>query len=100
MKLSGAILILTCKCEQASQFTCESLDRPLSFSERGAARLHALICRNCNRMERQIRWLHRTLAEMPLEMREQMIERVCRLSPATKQRIKQQLRRLSTDEGA
>jgi hypothetical protein len=44
--------MLTCK--QASQFISTSLDRPLSFRERFALKLHLLLCKYCKRFSQQV----------------------------------------------
>ena len=44
--------MLTCK--QASQFISTSLDRPLSFNERFALKLHLLVCKYCKRFSQQV----------------------------------------------
>ena len=98
MKLPDVRLMLTCKCEQASYFASESLDRPLSFSERWAGRLHDMVCRNCRRVTRQLRWLHRVLAQMPADIRRNLVQQASRLSPSGRRRIKARLRAASTDE--
>ncbi len=94
MKIAGVLLILTCKCDQAMPLHSDSLDRPLSFSERWALRLHQLVCSNCRRVSRQLQWLHGTLARIPVEVRERLYLRACMLLPETKSRIKQRLREI------
>lgn len=44
--------MLTCK--QASELLSQSLDRPLTLSERFGLRLHLLICKFCKRFWQQI----------------------------------------------
>lgn len=41
-------------CRQASQLISESLDRPLTFSDRLKIRFHLFICDACNRFNIQI----------------------------------------------
>jgi hypothetical protein len=48
-------LILTCK--QASQIVSQSLDRPLSWSDRMKLKFHFFICAACNRFNRQLHQL-------------------------------------------
>lgn len=47
--------MLTCK--QASQLISQSLDRPLSWSDRMQLRFHLVICSACNRFNRQLNQL-------------------------------------------
>ena len=54
--------MLTCK--QASQFISTSLDRPLSFNERFALKLHLLICKYCKRFSQQVRDMRVALKTM------------------------------------
>ena len=48
-------LILTCK--QASQIISQSLDMPLSWSDRIKLRFHLFICGACSRFNRQLHQL-------------------------------------------
>jgi hypothetical protein len=48
-------LMLTCK--QASQIISQSLDMPLSWSDRMKLRFHLFICNACNRFNRQLHQL-------------------------------------------
>ncbi len=47
--------MLTCK--QASQLVSQSLDRPLSWSERVQLKLHLLICDACRHFKQQLNQL-------------------------------------------
>lgn len=47
--------MLTCK--QASQLISQSLDRPLSWSDRMQLRFHLFICDACTRFNRQLNQL-------------------------------------------
>lgn len=49
------MFMLTCK--QASRLTSQSLDRPLSWSERMQLKFHLFICNACRRFNRQLRLL-------------------------------------------
>lgn len=44
-------------CRQASQLVSESLDRPLTLSERLRVRLHLFVCTACERFVRQLKLL-------------------------------------------
>ncbi len=48
-------LIITCK--QASQIISQSLDNPLSWSERMRLKFHLFICDACTRFNHQLRLL-------------------------------------------
>lgn len=48
-------LMLTCK--QASQIISQSLDGPLSGSDRIKLKFHLFLCGACNRFSRQLRFL-------------------------------------------
>ena len=54
--------MLTCK--QASQLVSQSLDRPLSWSERIRLRFHLCICDACNHFNRQLRLLSHAVKRM------------------------------------
>ncbi len=86
-------LILHCNCEKASLLTSESLDRPLSFGERWATRLHHLVCSHCLRAARQVRQMHRAIARLPRSVRYMMSLHSCHLSIGARKRIVEQMRR-------
>lgn len=44
-------------CKQASQLISQSLDRPLSFSERLQLKVHLLMCDACRRFKQQLNLL-------------------------------------------
>ncbi|MDD4913517.1 MAG: zf-HC2 domain-containing protein [Methylococcales bacterium] len=46
-------------CKDISGLVSESMDRPLTFRERWAVRLHFFMCRSCARFQRQIRFLRK-----------------------------------------
>lgn len=48
-------LMLTCK--QASQIISQSLDNPLSWSDRVKLKFHLFMCNACNRFNQQLRLL-------------------------------------------
>jgi len=51
--------MLTCK--QASQLISQSLDHPLSWSQRMQLKLHLLMCSACNRFKQQLHLLRAAL---------------------------------------
>lgn len=81
-------------CQQTSRLLSQSLDRPLSFRERLALRLHVSMCGACRRFARQLRFINRAAAE--LEMRGLADERLT-LGERARERIKRALRDLGTN---
>lgn len=57
--------MLTCK--QASQLVSQSLDRPLSWSERVQLRFHLLICNACQRFKQQLNQLLKAIQQLKNE---------------------------------
>lgn len=53
--------MLTCK--DASHLVSHSQDRPLSFRERWALRLHLWMCVSCRNFERQVALIRRVLRQ-------------------------------------
>ena len=58
-------LMLTCK--QASQIISQSLDKPLSRSDRLKLKFHLLICKACSRFNKQLHLIKTTVSRMKLE---------------------------------
>ena len=52
-------------CREASRLISEAMDRPLSFTEKIALRLHVRICDACTRFTRQLEFLRRALKSFP-----------------------------------
>lgn len=46
-------------CKETSELLSESMDRPLTWQERWAIRLHLLMCRHCSRFKRHLHFLHK-----------------------------------------
>ena len=59
------MLMMTCK--QASKLVSQSLDRPLSWSERAQLKFHLFICAACHRFNNQLRLLSHALKSMTHE---------------------------------
>lgn len=85
--------MLTCK--QASQLVSQSLDRPLSWSERIRLRFHLLICDVCKRFNRQLRLLNLAVKRM-LQHTEN--DSTIQLSLEARDRISREISR-STESG-
>ena len=76
--------MLTCK--QASKLVSQSLDRPLSWSERMQLKLHLFICDPCSRFKQQLKLLGvalklgRTMTEndqdikLPLDVKNRILQ--------------------------
>lgn len=45
-------------CKENSQLVTLLLDRPLSWKDRLAMRIHLIVCENCARFARQMRMIH------------------------------------------
>ena len=58
-------LMLTCK--QASQIISQSLDNPLSWSDRMKLKFHLFICDACTRFNQQLRLIKNAVQRMKLE---------------------------------
>jgi hypothetical protein len=71
-------------CKEVSELMSQALDRELRPGERLAVRVHALACRGCGRLERQLRFLRaaarayagRGLASPPLRLSAQARARI------------------------
>jgi len=48
---------LMLNCKQASQIISQSLDNPLSWSDRTKLKFHLFLCKACNRFRQQLRLL-------------------------------------------
>lgn len=58
-------LMLTCK--QASQIISQSLDNPLSWSDRMKLKFHLFICDACTHFNKQLRLIKNAIQRMKLE---------------------------------
>lgn len=58
-------LMLTCK--QASQIISQSLDTPLSWSDRMKLKFHLFICDACTHFNKQLRLIKNAIQRMKLE---------------------------------
>jgi hypothetical protein len=75
-------------CKQTSLLVSQSLDRPLTWRERLAVRIHLLICVYCRRFTQQLKLIRRHMQAWQQQAAEsQDIE----LPLAAKERIGQQL---------
>ncbi|MDP3679133.1 MAG: zf-HC2 domain-containing protein [Methylotenera sp.] len=51
-------------CKQASQLISQSLDRPLTWSERVQLRFHLLICNACRHFKQQLNQLYFAIQQL------------------------------------
>ena len=56
--------MLMIHCKKASELMSQSLDQPLSWSERAQLKFHLIICDACNRFNSQLRLLSHMLKHM------------------------------------
>jgi hypothetical protein len=75
-------------CKQTSVLVSQSLDRPLTWRERWAVRLHLLICVYCRRFTQQLKWIQGAMQAWQNNTIDHTEEI---LSPAARERITQQL---------
>lgn len=86
----GIFLILMLDCEQSARLTSESLDRPLTRSERWALKIHQACCRSSHRVARQMEMVARALQER--QGPEEVTLAADELSAEARERIRRNLR--------
>jgi hypothetical protein len=57
---------LMLNCKQASQIISQSLDNPLSWSDRTKLKFHLFICDACTRFYRQLRLIQNAIERMKI----------------------------------
>jgi hypothetical protein len=92
-------IILTLTCDEATRLLSDSSDRRLTFSERLAVRLHALICRQCRRFRRQLRFLADVFRRRREDLSEPKTPSETRLPDTARGRIQQALDEAGTPPG-
>jgi len=75
-------------CKRTSVLVSQSLDRPLTWRERWAVRLHLLICVYCRRFAQQLQWMRRAMQGWQQQVAE---DSEVALSQDARDRITQQL---------
>ncbi len=50
-------------CKQNTELLSQSLDRPITFREKLAMRLHLVMCRGCRNFEKQLTFMRKTSRE-------------------------------------
>ncbi len=75
-------------CKQASKLVSQSLDRPLTWSEKAMLRLHLLMCNPCTQFKRQLNMLrtalqrirnsteHDSTIKLPLDVKNRILHRI------------------------
>lgn len=71
-------------CKQASKLVSQSLDRPLTWSERMQLKLHLLMCNPCTQFKRQLNMLRSALQRLRNHMEN---DHTIKLPLAVKNRI-------------
>jgi len=51
-------------CKQNSELLSQSFDRPLTFREKFAMRLHLMMCRGCRNFEKQLAFIRKASREL------------------------------------
>ena len=51
-------------CKQNSELLSQALDRPLTFREKLAMRLHLMMCRGCRNFEKQLAFIRKASREL------------------------------------
>jgi hypothetical protein len=82
-------LILTIRCEQASQLASEAMDRELEVHERLALRFHQGVCWSCRKFEEQLQFLKTVLRRSGEQQFEERAE-----GPALPRESKERLKNL------
>ena len=77
-------------CKEASQLISQSLDRPLSWSERWQLKIHLWMCNACRRFKQQLNQLKQHLKML---MQQTEHNESIQLSQAAKQAILQKIDR-------
>lgn len=75
-------------CKEASQLISQSLDRPLSWSERWQLKIHLWMCDACGRFKQQLNQLKQHLKVL---MQQTEHDESIQLSQAAKQAILQKI---------
>ncbi len=51
-------------CKQNTELLSQSLDRPITFREKVAMRMHLIMCRGCRNFEKQLGFIHKACREL------------------------------------
>lgn len=91
--ISAAKLILTLDCDESSHLLSDAMDRRLTPVERLALVLHLMICRNCRRFRRRLRFLAAAVRRLASATAPAAPSAAASLSPEARNRIEGALRR-------
>ncbi len=86
-------IILTLHCRQSSQLLSDSLDRRLSRVERLAMSLHLMVCHNCRRSRKRLKFLAEALRRLALGLIPPDPSAATSLSPEARKHIEEALRK-------
>ena len=81
-------LILTLKCQRASQLTSESFERKLLRHEHVALNFHRLVCWSCRQYEKQLGFIRAAMQHLEQD-HGHTAATTQTLEPAVKERLKQ-----------
>jgi len=51
-------------CKQNTELLSQALDRPMTFREKLAMRLHLMMCRGCRNIEKQLAFIRKASREL------------------------------------
>lgn len=86
-------LILTIRCEEASQLVSESFERKLNWHEKLAIKGHAIVCWSCRQFARQLQFIRSAMNRRSnLELED------LSTGPTMPESTKQRLKSLQTKE--
>lgn len=86
-------LILTIRCEEASQLVSDSFERKLNWHEKLALKGHALVCWSCRQFSRQLQFIRSAMSKRS----DQELEDLS-CGPSMPQSTKDRLKSLHTEE--
>lgn len=55
-------------CKQNSELLSQAMDRPVTFRERIAMKMHLVMCRGCRNFEKQLEFIRKAAREMPRKL--------------------------------
>lgn len=55
-------------CKHNTELLSQSQDRPITFRERMAMRLHLMMCRGCRNFEKQLAFIRKAARELPRKL--------------------------------
>ncbi len=55
-------------CKHNTELLSQSLERPLTWRERMAMRMHLMMCRGCRNFEKQLAFIRKAARELPRKL--------------------------------